>query len=135
MNRGFSLSGRPREPGENLACKVPRAIGAAQTQNIDDSWQKPPCVYIYIEPGRFGCGYTARPAGGVEWTLVSYGDGVHVSFAFPGIGVTRHRGYDLYREGCVVRPPRNVSTVFPLGLYVYLYLQKAPPGVNSLSSL
>ena len=74
-------------------------------------------------------------AGGVEWTLVSYGDGVHVSSAFPGIGVTRHRGYDLYREGCVVRPPRNVSTVFPLGLYVYLYLQKAPPGVNSLSSL
>ena len=93
------------------------------------------CIYIYIKPGRFGCGYTARPAGGVEWTLVSYGDGVHVSSAFPGIGVTRHRGHDLYREGCVVRPPRNVSTVFSPGHYVYLYLQKAPPGVNSLSSL
>jgi hypothetical protein len=93
------------------------------------------CIYMYIEPGRFGCGYTARPAGGVEWTLVSYGDGVHVSSAFPGIGVTRHRGHDLYREGCVVRPPRNVSTVFSPGHYVYLYLQKAPPGVNSLSSL
>ncbi len=34
-----------------------------------------------------------------------------------------------------VRPPRNVSTVFSPGHYVYLYLQKAPPGVNSLSSL
>ena len=34
-----------------------------------------------------------------------------------------------------VRPPRNVSTIFSPGHYVYLYLQKAPPGVNSLSSL
>ena len=139
MNRGFSMSGRPREPGENLACKVPRAIGAAQTQNIDDYWQKPPCVYIYIyvyiEPGRFGCGYTARPAGGVEWTLVSYGDGVHVSSAFPGIGVTRHRGHDLYREGCVVRPPRNVSTVFPLATTsIYIYRKPHRGSTVSLAS-
>ena len=34
-----------------------------------------------------------------------------------------------------VRPPRNVSTVFSPGHYVYLYLQKAPPLVNNLSSL
>ena len=34
-----------------------------------------------------------------------------------------------------VRPPRNVSTVFSPGHYVYSYLQKAPPLVNSLSSL
>jgi hypothetical protein len=35
---------------------------------------------------------------------------------------------------CGKTTPERVHC-FPLGLYVYLYLQKAPPGVNSLSSL
>ena len=88
---------------------------------------------MYIEPGRFGCGYTARPAGGVEWTLVSYGDGVHVSSAFPGIGVTRHRGHDLYRDGCVVRPPRDVSSVFSPGGITSIYIYRKPHRGSTVS--
>ena len=116
---------------------------------------------IQSEPGPSGriCSqiHNSDPGFGIQWahTWVSAGCNIRLSsmcgFAFlpAPLGMVRSivsgacnlveisslcRFFPFTCLVCV-RPPRNVSTVFSPGHYVYLYLQKAPPLVNSLSSL